>query len=77
MENYKNHISIDPKVMSGKPVIKSTRITVELIMEVLTGGRSDKRLLEGYPRLREDSIRAALQFAAGNSHSSYIRKLAS
>ena len=77
MENYKEYISIDPNVMLGKPVIKGTRITVELILEALASGRSEKGLLESYPRLTEDAIRAALQFAAENIHSSYNRKLAS
>jgi uncharacterized protein (DUF433 family) len=57
-------ISIDPAVMMGKPCIKGTRITVELILRKLGAGRSFADLLEAYPHLTEDDIRAALAFAA-------------
>jgi uncharacterized protein (DUF433 family) len=59
-----NRISIDPAVMMGKPCIKGTRITVELILRKLGAGRSFPDLLEAYPRLTEDDLRAALAFAA-------------
>ena len=57
-------ISADPAVMMGKPCIKGTRITVELILRELGGGRSFADLLDAYPRLTEDDLRAALAFAA-------------
>jgi uncharacterized protein (DUF433 family) len=57
-------ISIDPAVMMGKPCIKDTRITVELILRKLGAGRSFADLLEAYPKLTEDGVRAALAFAA-------------
>jgi uncharacterized protein (DUF433 family) len=57
-------ISVDPAVMMGKPCIKGTRITVELILHKLGAGRSFADLLEAYPRLTEDDVRAALAFAA-------------
>jgi uncharacterized protein (DUF433 family) len=57
-------ISADPAVMMGKPCIKGTRITVELILRELGGGRSFADLLEAYPHLAEDDFRAALAFAA-------------
>jgi uncharacterized protein (DUF433 family) len=57
-------ISADPAVMMGKPCIKGTRITVELILRKLGAGRSFADLLEAYPHLTEDDLRAALAFAA-------------
>ena len=57
-------ITADPAVMMGKPCIKGTRITVELILRKLGAGRSFADLIEAYPRLTEDDIRAALAFAA-------------
>ena len=57
-------ISADPAVMMGKPCIKGTRITVELILRELGGGRSFADLLDAYPCLTEDDLRAALAFAA-------------
>jgi uncharacterized protein (DUF433 family) len=57
-------ISIDPAVMMGKPCIKGTRITVELILRKLGAGHSFADVLEAYPHLTEDDVRAALAFAA-------------
>ena len=56
-------ISADPAVMMGKPCIKGTRITVKLILRKLGAGRSFTDLLEAYPQLTEDDVRAALAFA--------------
>jgi uncharacterized protein (DUF433 family) len=57
-------ISADPTIMMGKPCIKGTRITVELILRKLGAGRSFADLREAYPQLTEDDLRAALAFAA-------------
>jgi uncharacterized protein (DUF433 family) len=57
-------ISADPAIMMGKPCIKGTRITVELILRKLGGGRTFADLLESYPQLSEDDLRTALAFAA-------------
>jgi len=60
----KRLIISDPKVMMGKPVIGGTRITVEMILEKLSSGETVEQILEAHPRLTEESIRAALAFAA-------------
>jgi uncharacterized protein (DUF433 family) len=57
-------ISSIPDVMMGKPCIKGTRITVELVLRKLGAGYSFGDLLEAYPQLTEDEVRAALTFAA-------------
>jgi uncharacterized protein (DUF433 family) len=59
-----DRIEIDPNVMMGKPVIKGTRIKVELILRKLAEGASDDDLLDGYPRLTREDIRAAIAYAA-------------
>lgn len=59
-----NHIEINPKVMMGKPVIKGTRITVELILEKLAAEDSMEDILAEHPRLRREHIFAAVAFAA-------------
>lgn len=58
------HIEINPKIMFGKPVIKGTRITVELILDELGAGKMVEDLLEAHPRLKKENIWAALKFAA-------------
>ena len=54
----------DPAVMTGKPVIAGTRITVELILEKLAAGETEVRILDAYPHLESDAVRAALAFGA-------------
>jgi uncharacterized protein (DUF433 family) len=54
----------DPKVMMGKPVVRGTRITVELILEKLAAGETMEDLLTDYPHLTTEAIHAALGFAA-------------
>ena len=55
----------DPNVMMGKPVVASTRITVELILQELAAGTSADELIAGHPALSPQAISAALKFAAG------------
>jgi uncharacterized protein (DUF433 family) len=57
-------IVIDPAVMLGKPVIRGTRITVELILRKLAEGATEQELLDAYPRLTREDIQAALAYAA-------------
>ena len=58
------HISIDPEIMVGKPVIKGTRIPAETILRMLSQGISEGDILGEYPRLQLHDIRAALAYAA-------------
>jgi len=60
---FEDRISIDSDVMVGKPVIKGTRITVELILEKLAHGQTHVDIIGSHPRLTEDDIRAALAYA--------------
>lgn len=77
MVNPDTYIEINPKIMMGKPVVKGTRITVELIVEHLAGDRSIEEILENYPSLSKEAIYAALQFAANNLRVSYVSSIAS
>jgi len=63
-EEILKRISIDPNVSFGKPCIRGTRIWVSLIVENLAEGVSESELLEAYPQLVPQDIRAALSFAA-------------
>lgn len=57
-------IEINPNVMLGKPVIRGTSITVELIVRKLSEGATTMDLLDAYPRLTEKDVQAALAYAA-------------
>jgi len=59
-----DRIEINPHVMLGKPVIRGTRISVELILRKLGEGATEGDLRDAYPRLDADDIRAAIAYAA-------------
>ena len=61
-----DRIEINPKVMMGKPVIRGTRLTVELILRKLSEGGSEEELLDAYPRLSRADIQAVIRYAANS-----------
>lgn len=63
-ERLLNRIVVNPKVMTGKPVIKGTRIPVEQVLKLLAQELSLDGILKDYPHLQKDDIMAALLYAA-------------
>lgn len=63
-KNLLKRIVVNPKIMAGKPVIEGTRIPVDLILKLLGEGATVEELLEDYPHLTKDDIRAALLYGA-------------
>ncbi len=63
-EQLRQRLSMDPNVMVGKPVIRDTRIPVELVVRTLAQGVSESTILREYPSLQPEDIRAALAYAA-------------
>jgi len=59
-----DRIEVNPKVMLGKPVIRGTRVPVELLLRKLSEGASESELLEAYPRITRRDIQAAIRYAA-------------
>jgi uncharacterized protein (DUF433 family) len=57
-------IVVNPKIMAGKPILKGTRITVELVLRLLAQGLSAEEILKDYPHLTKDDITAVLLYAA-------------
>lgn len=64
-----DRIEINPKVMLGKPVIRGTRVTVELLLRKLSEGATEAELLDAYPRLQREDISAALGYRARSDRS--------
>ncbi len=62
--NWQERITVDPKILVGKPVIKGTRIAVEFLLELLAEGWTHDQIIKNYPRLSADDIQAALHYAA-------------
>jgi uncharacterized protein (DUF433 family) len=59
-----DRIEINPDVMLGKPLIRGTRLTVELILRKISEGASEAELIDAYPNLTPEDIRAAVAYAA-------------
>jgi uncharacterized protein (DUF433 family) len=64
-EDLLARITVNPKVMVGKPTIRGIRLTVEQILKALAGGVAPEELLEDYPELEKEDIQAVLLYAAG------------
>jgi uncharacterized protein (DUF433 family) len=64
MEELMGRIVVDPEVLVGKPVIKGTRIPVYLIIEFLANGLTQEEILDQYPTLKKEDIKAALLYAS-------------
>lgn len=62
--NELERITIDPGVMGGKPCIRGLRVTVGTVVGLMAAGRSSAEILEAYPYLEEEDIKAALAYAA-------------
>ena len=63
MASLPDRIEIDPQVMLGKPVIRGTRITVEILLEKLAAGATTEEILVDYPDLEREDVLAALAYA--------------
>jgi uncharacterized protein (DUF433 family) len=61
--DWRNRIVADPNVLVGKPVIKGTRISVELVMDLLAGGFTPEQIRQQYDHLTLDDIHACLAYA--------------
>jgi uncharacterized protein (DUF433 family) len=77
MIDWRKYIESDPKKLYGKPVIKGTRIPVDLILEKLSEGETMNDLLQAYPRINNESIFAVLAFAAYSVKNEVVYPLAS
>lgn len=75
MKELSSYISIDPNIRFGKPCIINTRIAISDILQWLASGMTHAEILQDYPSLKEEHIRAALMFAANRE--SMIKIIAS
>jgi len=66
-ERLLERITVDTAIMTGKPVIKGTRITVDLVLKLLAQDQSIESILEDYPHLKRDDILAALMYGSSEN----------
>jgi uncharacterized protein (DUF433 family) len=62
--NWREHIHSDPNILLGKPVVRGTRLSVELLVGLFAAGWTEEPILESYPQLTRESLRSALAYAA-------------
>ncbi len=62
--DWREYIHADPKILVGKPVVKGTRLSVEFILDLFAAGWTEDEVLESYPTLTRESLRAVFAFAA-------------
>lgn len=60
--NWQDYIVSDDQVLLGKPTIKGTRISVELVLELFSAGWTEKQILESYPTVTAKSLRAVFSY---------------
>ncbi len=63
MQDLLNRITFDKEVLCGKPLIRGLRISVEMLLELLAKGATQEEILQDYPQLEPDDLRAALLYA--------------
>ena len=63
---WEERIELNPAVLAGKPIVRGTRISVELVIECLAGGWDEQTLLDQYPALTRADIRACLRHASAS-----------
>lgn len=62
--NWQDRIESNPEILAGKPAIKGTRLAVDFLLERLASGWTEKEILESYPRLTLEDLRAVFAYAA-------------
>jgi uncharacterized protein (DUF433 family) len=66
--NWRERIETNPGVLAGKPVVRGTRLAVELILELLAAGQTEADLLSNYPCLTHEDLLACLAYASHLAH---------
>jgi uncharacterized protein (DUF433 family) len=62
--NWQEYIHADPEVLGGKPVVKGTRLAVDFLIGLFAVGWTESQVLENYPTLSKEAIRAVFAYAA-------------
>ena len=70
--DWRDHITVDPQILVGKPVVKGTRISVELVIDLLAAGWTEQQVLDSYPTLKPDDVRACLAYASELLHAEKV-----
>jgi len=62
--NWRDRVELNPEVLTGKPVVRGTRLAVEFVLEMIASGVSEQEILSNYPRLTHEDVLACVAYAA-------------
>ena len=62
--DWRDRIEVNPEILVGKPVVRGTRISVELVLEMIAAGVAEEEILANYPALEAEDLRACVAYAA-------------
>ena len=62
MQNWRNHITADPAILAGKPIIKGTRIYLAHLLDLYASSWTESEILENYPHLTQDDLKAVFAY---------------
>jgi len=66
------HIVVNPEILGGKPIVEGTRLSVEHVLGLLAHGMSHREIVEAYPELTIDDVKAVIQYAADALHNDVL-----
>lgn len=72
---WQEYITSDRDVLAGKPVVRGTRLAVDFLLELLAAGWTSEQLLESYPQLTVDALRAVFAYAAEVTHDEALHQM--
>lgn len=70
--NWSQHVTSDPQVLAGKPVVRGTRLAVDFILGLFASGWTQDQVLQNYPSLTPDALKAVFAYAADVLHEEVI-----
>ena len=70
--SWEEQLIIDPEILQGKPIVRGTRLAVELIVDLIAQGWSHDEVLHNYPNLTEEDITACLKYASARLHAERV-----
>jgi uncharacterized protein (DUF433 family) len=73
--DWREYIELNPAVLAGKPVLQGTRISVELVVDLLAAGWGVEQVVENYPGVSAEGVRACLAYASELLHSERVYPL--
>ncbi len=73
--DWREYIQSNPEILSGRPVVIGTRLSVDFLLELFAAGWTEEQVFEGYPHLTQEALRAVFAFAAESAREERVFEL--